>query len=58
MIDSIEEIAQKLKDSFPSTTYVRIEEGAHVGWLSHKIFGIKEKEESGEAIESWMAARL
>jgi acetyl esterase/lipase len=58
LIDSIDAIARKLKDSFSSTEYVRTQGGAHVGWLSHKLIGIKGKEESTQAIESWMAARL
>jgi hypothetical protein len=58
LIDSIDAIARRLKDSFPKTEYVRSQEGAHVGWLSHKLIGIAGKEESTQAIESWMAARL
>ena len=58
LIDSIDAIAQKLKDNFSGTEYVRSPGGAHVGWLSHKIIGIEGKEESTQAIESWMAARL
>lgn len=58
LIDSIDAIAQKLKDSFSSTEYVRSPGGAHVGWLSHKLIGVEGKEESTQAIESWMAARL
>ncbi|KAM0720339.1 hypothetical protein Q7P37_004475 [Cladosporium fusiforme] len=58
LIDSIDAIAQKLKASFSQTEYIRTPAGAHVGWLPHKLIGIKGKEESTEAIESWMAARL
>jgi predicted alpha/beta-fold hydrolase len=58
LIDSIDAIARRLKDSSPSTEYVRSEGGAHVGWLSHKLIGIAGKEETTQAIETWMAARL
>ena len=58
LIDSIDSISSKLKISFPELEYVRTKGGAHVGWLAHKFIGIKGKEESTEAIESWMAARL
>lgn len=58
MIDSIDAITRRLKDSFPKTEYVRTKGGVHVGWLSHKLLGIKGKDESTQAIESWMAARL
>ena len=58
LIDSIDAIARRLKDSSPSTEYVRTEGGAHVGWLSHKLVGIAGKEEGTQAIESWMVARV
>ena len=58
LVDSIDEIARKLKASFPETVYVRTPGAAHVGWLSHKLIGIKGKEESTNAIESFMADRL
>jgi acetyl esterase/lipase len=58
LIDSIDAIAQRLKDSSSNTEYVRSVGGAHVGWLSHKLIGIEGKEESTQAIETWMAARL
>jgi acetyl esterase/lipase len=58
LIDSIDAIAQRLKDSFSNTEYVRSPGGAHVGWLSHKLIGIPGKEESTQAIESWMTVRL
>jgi acetyl esterase/lipase len=58
LIDSIEDMARKLKTSFPETVYVRTPGAAHVGWLSHKLIGIKGKEESTNAIESFMADRL
>ena len=58
LIDSIEDIAGKLKTSFPETVYVRTPGAAHVGWLVHKIIGMKGKEESANAIESFMADRL
>jgi hypothetical protein len=58
LIDSIDAIARKLEASCSPTEYIRSQESAHVGWLSHKISGYKGKEESTLAIESWMAARL
>lgn len=58
LIDSIDAIAQRLKASPASTEYVRSLGGAHVGWLSHKLIGIPGKEETTQAIETWMAARL
>jgi len=58
LVDSIDDIARKLKASFPETVYVRTPGAAHVGWLSHKLIGIKGKEESTNAIESFMADRL
>ena len=58
LIDSIDDIAQRLKVSCSNTNYVRSQGGAHVGWLSHKLLMISGKEESTRAIETWMAARL
>jgi hypothetical protein len=58
LIDSIDAIAQRLKVSCSNIDYVRSQGGAHVGWLSHKLLMISGKEESTQAIESWMAARL
>ena len=58
MIDSIDAIASKLKAIYPNTEYVRSPAGAHVEWLIRKMIGIKGKDESTQAIESWMAARL
>ena len=58
LIDSIDAIAQTLKASCPNTEYVRSQGGAHVGWLSHKLLMISGKEQSTQAIESWIAARL
>lgn len=58
LIDSIDAIVKRLEASHPDTEYVRTNAAAHVGWLPHKLIGIKGKEESTEAIESWMTARL
>ena len=58
LIDSIDVIAKTLKNSSSNVEYVRSQGGAHVGWLSHKLLMISGKEESTQAIESWMTARL
>jgi acetyl esterase/lipase len=58
LIDSIDAIAKTLKSVSSNVEYVRSQGGAHVGWLSHKLLMISGKEESTQAIESWMAARL
>lgn len=58
LIDSIDAIARKLKEIYPNTEYVRSPAGAHVEWLIRKMIGIKGKDESTQAIESWITARL
>lgn len=58
LIDSIDAIVRRLKDVYPNTEYVRSQGAAHVEWLIKKMIGIKDKDESTQAIESWMAARL
>lgn len=58
LIDSIDAIAERLKGISSKTEYVRTLGGAHVGWLSHKLIGIPGKEETTQAIETWMAAKL
>lgn len=58
LIDSIDALARKLKDSSSNTEYVPTQGGAHVGWLADKIYGGKDRHESTLAIENWMVARL
>lgn len=58
LIDSIDAISRRLKDSHPRTEYVRSQDGAHVGWLANKLIGVTGKDESTQAIERFMAAGL